>query len=780
MPSSDRLRDYRRKRTPGKTPEPQARAQPRARARPNSPVFVVQRHQARALHYDLRLERDGALASWAVPKGVPLEPGEQHLAVHVEDHPLEYGAFEGEIPKGEYGAGTVEIWDRGTYELLEEKKNGGLTFRLDGERLQGTWALIPAHLSGQEKNWLLLRKRDETAKASARGSTDRYRPMLSTPVKELPGGDGWLFEPKWDGYRALAYIRGGEVELQSRTGRSDLTKRFDAIARALPRAVRTPDCVLDGEVCAVDESGRASFSAMQQGAGTLVYYVFDLLEQDGEPLVDLPLTERRKRLKKLLGRSQTVAFTDTFDDGEALLDAAAKQGLEGVMAKRADSLYEQRRSRHWLKVKVRPRQELVVAGYTKGQRRRERMGALVLAVHERGGLRWAGNVGTGFTEDTIDKLLARLKRLERPDSPLATVPKMPRVRKSDVRWVEPELVVEVEFAEWTHDGHLRSPSFLGVRDDKLPEEVRREEPFPTEIKKGKRALKFSNLDKVFWPEEGITKGDLLEYYREIAPTILPHLRDRPFTMKRYPDGIDGKFFFQKDAPKHMPEWIPTRRFEVSTRESPRQRRMIDAPLVNDELALLWMVNMACIDMNTWYSRVDKPDRPDWVLFDLDPSPDVGFPEVVEVALLVKSLLDGLGVEGYPKTSGADGMHVLVPIARRSTYAQAREFCEIIARTLASTHRGLVTTEWVRRKRRGVLIDANQNGEGKTIASAYSVRPRPGAPISTPLRWDEVKAGLDPADFRMDVVLRRVAKEGDLFSGALEGRQSLAQALAAVS
>ena len=283
------------------------------------------------------------------------------------------------------------------------------------------------------------------------------------------------------------------------------------------------------------------------------------------------------------------------------------------------------------------------------------------------------------------------------------------------------------------------PSFLGVRDDKLPEDVRREEPFPTEIRKGKRTLKFSNLDKVFWPEEGLTKGDLLAYYREIAPTILPHLRDRPFTMKRYPDGIDGKFFFQKDAPKHMPEWIPTRRFEVSTRESPRQRRMIDAPLVNDELALLWMVNMACIDMNTWYSRVDKPDRPDWVLFDLDPSPDVGFPEVVEVALLVKSLLDGLGLTGYPKTSGADGMHVLVPIARRSTYAQARELGEIIARTLASTHRGLVTTEWVKRKRRGVLIDANQNGEGKTIASAYSVRPRPGAPVSTPLRWDEVKA-----------------------------------------
>jgi len=789
MPSSDRLRDYRRKRRPGRTPEPktaggQSQGQapvPRGRAK-KGPTFVIQRHQARRLHYDLRLERDGALASWAVPNGVPLEPGQRHLAVHVEDHPLEYATFEGEIPKGQYGAGTVEIWDRGTYELLEEKRDGGLTFRLDGKRLQGTWTLVPARLSGDEKNWLLLRKRDEPS--AAHTAAGRYKPMLATPVKELPRGDGWLFEPKWDGYRALAYLRGGDVELQSRTGRSDLTARFDAIARALPRAVRTPDCVLDGEVCAVDDSGRASFSAMQQGARTLVYYVFDLLEQEGAPLVDLPLGERRRLLAKLLGGSKSVVLSETFDDGEALLAAASEQGLEGVMAKRADSRYEPRRSRHWQKVKVRPRQELVVAGYTKGQGRRARLGALVLAVREQGELRWAGNVGTGFTEDTIDDLLARLKKLERPDSPLATVPKMPRVRKGDVVWVDPTLVVEVEFAEWTHGGHLRSPSFLGVRENKVPEDVHREEPLPaellsTQLTKGKRTLELSNLDKVFWPDERITKGDLLSYYREIAPVLVPHLRNRPFTMKRFPDGIDGKFFFQKDAPKHMPEWIPTRTFEVSTRESPRHRRMIDAPLVNDELALLWMVNMGCIDMNTWYSRVDKPDRPDWVLFDLDPSADAAFPEVVEVALLVKSLLDGLGLAGFPKTSGADGLHVLVPIARRSTYAQARELGEIVARTLASTHRGLVTTEWVKRKRRGVLIDANQNGEGKTIASAYSVRPRPGAPVSTPLRWDEVRSDLDPRDFTTDVVLRRVAKEGDLFSGVLDGGQSLAQALASI-
>ena len=779
MASTDRLRDYRRKRKSGKTPEPRGGKSKGPDKRRKGPIFVIQRHQARRLHYDLRLERDGALASWAVPNGVPLEPGQRHLAVHVEDHPMEYATFEGEIPKGNYGAGTVEIWDSGTYALLEEKKGGGLTFRLDGKRLQGTWTLVPAHLDGKEQNWLLLRKRDETAEQSRSGNR-RYRPMAATLVKELPRGDGWLFEPKWDGYRALAYLRGGEVEeLQSRSGKSDFTSRFETIARALPRVVRTPDCVLDGEICALDEDGRASFSAMQQGTGRLVYYVFDLLEQDGEPLLDLPLAERRKRLAKLLGRSANVALSETFDDGEALLEAAAQQGLEGVMAKRADSYYEPHRSRHWLKVKVRPQQELVVVGYTKGQRRRERMGALVLAVGERGKLRWAGNVGAGFSEDAIDELLARLKPLQRSDSPLDTVPKMPRVRKGDITWVEPELVVEVAFVEWTHDGHLRAPVFLGIREDKVPEEVRREEPMPAEIRKGKRTLKLSNLDKVFWPEEGIAKGDLLAYYRDIAPVILPHLRDRPFTMKRYPDGFEGKFFFQKDAPRGMPEWIQTRPFEVSTRDKPRQRRKIDAPLVNDELALLWMVNMACIDMNTWYSRVDNPDRPDWVLFDLDPSPDVGFAEVVEVAQLVKSLLDGLGLVGYPKTSGSDGLHVLVPIARRSTFAQSREFSEIIARTLASTHRGLVTTEWVRAKRRGVLIDANQNGEGKTIASAYSVRPRPGAPVSTPLHWAEVKSGLDPRDFGMDEVLRRVAKEGDLFSGVLEGGQSLAQALASV-
>ena len=766
-----RLREYERKRDRKKTPEPFGGG---AR-RDKRPIFVVQRHDARRLHYDFRLERDGALASWAVPKGIPLEPGQRNLAVHVEDHPLDYAGFEGEIPQGQYGAGQVEIWDKGTYELVEEKKDGGLTVRLEGERLQGTWTLVPAKLSGDPKNWLLIKKRDEQVAERLRG---RYAPMLATLAKELPKGPGWLFEGKWDGYRTIAYFRGGDPNLRTRRDQ-DYTERFAAVARELPRALRTSDCVLDGEVCAIDEQGRTSFSAMQRGGYPLVYYVFDLLELEGVPLIDLPFVERRERLDGVLDRrNRTVRLSETFEDGHALEQAAVQQGLEGVMAKRAQSRYEPgRRSREWLKVKPgKQRQEFVIAGYTRGQGRRAgRLGALILAANRGGELHYVGNCGTGFTEAEIDKLLKLLKPLERPTSPFPAVPKMPRIRKGDVVWVEPKLVCEVEFVEWTHDGHLRAPSYQGLREDKSPEEVRPELPLETEIRRGKRVLRLSNLDKLFWPEEGITKGDLLAYYREVAGVLVPHLENRPFTMKRYPDGAFGKFFFQKDAPKHMPEWIARKAFRATSRES-RQKRMISYPLVNDELALLWMVNMGCIDMNVWYSRVDKPERPDFVLFDLDPSPDVGFKETVQVALLVKEVLDALELEGFPKTSGSDGIHVLVPVARRYTYADTREFAEIVARTLASTHRGLVTTEWSKQKRRGVLIDSNQNGEGKTIASVYSVRPREGAPVSTPLHWEEVTDELDPRHFTMEVVLGRIERDGDLYEPVLTKRQSIGAAL----
>jgi len=774
-----RLAEYRRKRDPARTPEPFA-----GRKRAAAPIFVVQRHDARRLHYDFRLERDGALASWAVPKGVPLEPGQRALAVHVEDHPLDYADFEGEIPQGQYGAGTVEIWDRGTYELVEEKQDGGLTVRLHGKRLAGTWTLVPAKLDGDPKNWLLIRKR-EAGRAAPGSGERRYQAMLATLASpdELPAGENWVFEVKWDGYRAIAYLRGGEATLTSRNG-NDLTARFRGIANAIPRTLKTPDCVLDGEVCALDEQGRPSFSAMQQGKpGTpIVYEVFDLLELEGEPLVDLPLRDRRARLEALLdSRNRTVRLSEEFEDGRALYEAAREQGLEGIVAKRLDCPYRQgRRTREWLKIKTHGRQEFVIAGYTKGQGRRSgRFGSLVLGVWRGDELSYVGNVGTGFTDKDIDELLARLRSLEQREAPFAAVPKLPKVKKADVVWVRPELVAEVEFVEWTHDGRLRAPSFQGLREDKPAREVHREEPLAGEVRVGSKAVKLSNLDKVFWPGEGITKGDLLRYYRAVAPVLIPHVRDRPFTMKRYPDGIEGGFFFQKDAPKHMPEWIPTVPVEATTRDQPRRVRTIRAPLVNDEAALLWMVNMGCIDLNTWYSRVDKPERPDFVLFDLDPAAGAGFADVVEVALLVKEVLDALGLVGFAKTSGSDGMHVLVPIERRHTYDDTREFSAIVAGTLAQTHRGLVTTEWTKSKRRGVLIDSNQNGGGKTIASVYSVRPHPGAPVSTPLRWEEVGEGLDPRAFTMDVVLGRIERDGDLFEGVLKTRQSLGRALRAI-
>jgi bifunctional non-homologous end joining protein LigD len=780
-----KLSEYRRKRDPKKTPEPFS-----SDTRAEAPVFVVQRHDARRLHYDLRLERDGALASWAVPKGVPLEPGQQHLAVHVEDHPLDYATFEGQIPPGQYGAGTVEIWDSGTYELVEEKRDGGLTVRLHGKKLEGVWALVPAKLSGDPKNWLLIRKREDGAAAA--GSRRKYAPMLATleDEKNLPRTDEWEFEIKWDGYRIISRVAGGEAELRTRKDQ-DYTQRFANVARELVKALKTPDCVVDGEVCALDDEGRPSFSAMQQARAEtpIVYYLFDLLEVEGEPIVDLPLFERRARLERLLERrSRTVQLSESFDDGPGLLRAARERRLEGIMAKRLDSRYlPGKRTRDWLKIKSHQRQEFVLAGYTRGKGRREKaFGSLVLAVYGADGLEYVGNVGTGFDEAEIERLLKKLRPLERKDSPFAQLPNMPRVRKGDIVWIEPELVAEVSFAQWTHDGRLRAPVYQGLREDKPSEEVRRELPgkaavaIPDVIRKGRRVLRLSNLDKLFWPQEGITKGDLLAYYRDVAPVLVPHLKDRPFTMKRYPDGWQGKHFFQKDAPQGMPEWIPTVELMVSTREAPRRRRRISAPLVNDELALLWMVNMGCIDLNTWYSRVDKPERPDFVLFDLDPSPDVGFRETVEVALLVKQALDALGLQSFAKTSGADGIHVLVPVERRHTYEDTRQFAEIVARALAATHRGLVTTEWSKARRRGVLIDANQNGEGKTIASVYSVRPKEGAPVSTPLRWDEVDDSLDPAAFTMDAVRGRVEEHGDLFEGVLKTRQSLGAALKALS
>ena len=772
------LSEYRRKRDPKITPEPFGSSK-----RGKKPIFVVQRHDATRLHYDFRLEKGGALASWAVPKGVPLDPGAKALAVHVEDHPLEYATFEGVIPKGQYGAGPVEIFDNGTYELLEEKPNGQLTFDLHGKKLKGRWSLVPAHLDGKEQNWLLIKRSDDHDVGDGEVAQQRaYKPMLATLDTHIPHGEEWAHEVKFDGFRAIAYVRGGECKLVSRSG-NDLTGRFPEVAKAIARAVKSPNAVVDGEICRIDPSGKTSFSELQQGTGPLVFYAFDLLELDGEPRIDGPLHERKARLRTLLdGRVKTVAYSEEFDDGDALFAVAQERGLEGIISKRTNSTYRLgKRTRDWLKVKTENNEEFIVTGYTRGAGRRAgTFGALVLGVNEGDQLRYVGNVGTGFDDAEIRRLLELLKPLHRDTPPFPVAPKMPRVRKGDVQWVAPQLVAQVRFGEWTHDNHLRHPAYLGLREDKEAGEVTREPPLQDVIRKGKRELRLSNLDKPFWQAEGITKGDLLRYYQGVSGVLVPHLKERPFTMRRYPDGAEGKAFFQKDAPKHMPEWIPRHRALVSSREkssaSGGGKKWVEFPVVGDELALLWMVNMGCIDMNTWYSRIDKPDRPDFVLFDLDPTPEVPWAQTVEVALILKQLLDALELTSFPKTSGGKGFHVLVPIDRRSTFEDTRRFAEHVAGAIARTHPKLATTEWSKAKRRGVLIDANQNGEGKTIASVYSVRPRPGAPVSTPLTWDEVHDKLDPSIYTMPVVLERVRQHGDLYAGVLTTRQSLSKAL----
>ena len=739
------LDEYRQKRDPDSTPEPPAR---RRRGGGKRPMFVVQRHDARRLHYDLRLEMEGVLASWALPKGLPLEPGERYLAVHVEDHPMEYATFSGVIPKGQYGAGTMEIWDHGLYELVERKPDGGLTVRLEGERLQGLWTLVPAGLGGEERNWLLIRKPDRQGQRPTAAAAPGYAPMLATPAERLPAGDGWIFEVKWDGYRAIARLAGGGATLTSRGG-NDLGERFSEIRRALPHALRTSDCVVDGELCMLDERGRPDFGLMQRGEGSPALYVFDLLELERQPLLDQPLERRREQLEQLMvPGNPLIRLSAGFANGEALLAAVVEQDLEGVVAKRLGSSYRPgRRSADWLKLKTRQDGEFLIAGWTPGAGSREALGALLLAEQAEGGLRFAGAVGSGLDQRTIERLLRALEPLRLERSPITPVPKLPKTPARAVRWVEPRMRCRVRFAERTRDGRLRAPVFAGLLD---------EGPV-----RSRSRVALTNQDKLFFPADGVTKGDLFAYYQAVAPVVVPHLKDRPFTMLRYPDGIEGKSFFQKDAPDHAPDWIRTFRHEG-----------IRYALVNDVDSLLWMINMGCIDLHPWLARCDRPDRPDLVMFDLDPADGVPYSAVVEVALLVREALDALGLESVPRTSGGKGMHVLVPIERRRTHEEARGFVYAVARALARRHPEQITTKWRRAERHGVLIDGNQNGLGRTTAGAYSVRPRPGATVATPLSWDELTPQLDPRAFTMEAVMERVSRLGDVASPLLGRRQRL--------
>ena len=742
--AAERLGAYRAKRRSGRTPEPfEADSEDAGRR------FVVQRHVARQLHYDLRLERDGVLLSWALPRGVPLRAGERALAVRVEDHPLAYAAFEGEIPAGEYGAGHVEIWDRGVYELVKERADGTLTVILRGDRLQGEWALVPAGLGGNERNWLIVR----AAKGLPERSDSELQPMLARASDEVPSGGGWRFEVKWDGIRALAHVQGARVRLVSRNAIS-LDQRFPALLRAIPRALRASDCVIDGEICALDDAGSPSFSLLQRGEGTTVFLAFDVLELDGRDVTGAPWSERRELLAQLIDEEVGyVRLSQAFDDGPELLQAARERSLEGIMAKRVGSPYRcGKRSDDWRKIKLRQRETVRIAGYTSGKGGRSSLGALVLADDE---LAWVGNCGSGLADREIAEVLTQLAPLQRESSPLAGSARPRGSAAAGITWVEPELQCIVSFAERTQLGRLRAPVFESL----VPHA---------------RVVKQTNRAKLFFPVEEITKGDLLDYYRAIAPAIVPHLSGRPVTMVRYPDGITGKSFFQKQRPSHTPDWIPS---ATLASRSDGSGRAITYSLVENADALAWMVNAGCIDLHVTQARAASFGSPDYVLFDLDPADGSSLREVAEVALLVRDALAIFGLTAYSKTSSSEGMHVLAPIARGHAYEEARNLVRLVSAALARAHPTLVTTEWVKKRRRGVLIDSNQVGYGRTISAAYSVRPRPGAPVSLPVTWDEVESGVE-VELSISSALERVERLGDLLASLLEPGPALPDGLAA--
>ena len=865
------LEEYAAKRRFEKTPEP-APGAGKSRFPPN--YFCVQRHDATRLHCDFRLEIDGVLKSWAVPKGPTLDPTLKHFAAHVEDHPLEYGDFEGNIPKGNYGAGSVMLWDRGTFTLLgdvgglEQIARGDLKFQLHGEKLQGDFALVHMKGRGKGNDWLILKKRDASAvpgwdveahaysvlsgrtqaeiasnlparetKRETAGDTERVwatsppakrsakaaaatavpvptrkknkaklhlasvkgahqaemptslEPMLATLVDKPPRGEDWLYEVKWDGIRAVIFLDHEEVHISSRSG-IRCERQYPELA-VLPHQVAAETAILDGEIAVLDEQGVSRFHLIQPRISNsdpnsiahlsrstpVVFFAFDLLYLDGFDLRGVSLAKRRELLQTVVTPGGGLRVSEFFPGaGEELLEAARGIGLEGVVAKHASSTYESRRSREWVKIKIVGEQEFAIGGFTAPQGDRDYFGALVLGVHDAGELRWVGNVGTGFDQKLLASLFAKLTPLITGKCPFAERPKPDK----GMTWVKPELVCQVKFANWTPDRRLRAPVFLGLRNDVSAREVAREEPagerkeLLADVKEASlridgQTLKFTNLKKVYYPDEGYTKRDVLNYYDGVADLILPHLKDRPLSLKRYPNGIKEQYFFQKNAADSFASWLRTERIDE-----------IEYVFAEDRASLLYLVNLGCIDQNPWMSRSPSLDNPDFILIDLDPQECV-YDKIVDAALLVKKVLDRIGLVGYPKTTGGDGMHVYVPVEPIYSYEETRTFADLISRLTIAENPTLFTTPRTvaKRQKNRVYFDYLQNGRSKTIAAPYVLRAYGGAPVATPLEWPEVRHGLHPTQFNITNALDRFAERGDLFAGVLNAPHELDKALVKV-
>ncbi len=842
------LDEYQRKRDFKTTPEPSAGKA--VASGPRGGKFCVQRHDATNLHYDFRLEIDGTLKSWAVPKGPSLDPSLKHFAAHVEDHPVEYGDFEGNIPKGSYGGGSVMLWDTGTFELIGPEPGaaqiarGDLKFELHGEKLAGTWALVHMKGRGEGKNkdnaWLIIKKKDDAAKpgwdieqyafsvktgrtqaeiaadlpskkavatAPAKRKSAKkappafdpstipgakkaplpgfFEPMSASMAEGMPRGEKWMFEVKWDGVRGLVLIDEGNLAIYTRNNnRCEL--QYPEL-QVLPHYVDARQAIIDGEIVAMDARGVSKFELIQPRIHTrdanaiakmanknpVHLFAFDLLYVNGYDLRQSPLAARKEALAKIIKPFALLRVSDHLTGaGADLLEAARQNGLEGLIAKASDSVYESRRSRNWLKLKVTAEQEFVIGGYTPGER--DTFGSLAVGFYEGGKLIYAGNVGTGFTEKILRDLLTRMQERLQDKMPFAPDKMIPK----GTVWVRPELVAQVKFAEWTNDRKLRAPVYLGLREDMAPKQIGIEKVvegfLPADKKEvsmeiGGHPLKFTNLDKVYFPEHGYTKRDLLNYYNAVSPLLLPHLADRPLSLKRYPNGIHGEFFFQKNTPESYPSWLKT----VNVGEAGKKIRYI---LADDRASLLYLTNLGCIDQNPSMSRVGSLENPDFILIDLDPV-ECPYAKIVEAALLVKAKLDAIGLAGYPKTTGGDGLHIYVPIEPHYTFEQARAFAEVIARLLAAEKPDLFTTpRSVEKRQKGrVYFDYMQLAESKTISAPYVVRAHAGAPIATPLAWDEVKVGLEPGQFTLANAMDRFSRVGDLFEGVLKKPQDLSKA-----
>ena len=822
---------YYEKRSADRTPEPFGKA-----GTSRAGVFVVQKHSARRLHYDLRLELDGVLMSWAIPHGPSIDPAIKRLAVRTEDHPVDYVDFEGRIPEGNYGAGAMIVWDRGQWRPIEDPdaglEKGKLLFELRGYKMRGVFTLVKTKGRGANE-WLLIKKPDafaakegtrpfdqrsilsgltveqlaeafdpgealaealeEAGVPTGRVLVDQVQPMLAETAREPFSRQGWLFELKYDGFRLMMDKTDGEVRLRYRSG-LDSTRAFPEIVKAVA-ALPYPDLLIDSEVVVLGDDGKPSFHSLQQRVQLqrerdiqqatvslpATVFAFDLLRAMGHDLRQTPLRERKAFLQSCLPPAGILRYSEHVDaDGESLYRRVLSLGLEGLVAKRADSPYRPGRSDDWLKVRVERAEEFIVVGFSEPKGTRVGFGGLHLAQYVGSELVYQGRVGSGFSHALLEQLRARLDALRTETAPVEAPSKYDRVD----RWVRPELVCEVRFSSRTVDGVLRFPVFLRLRDDKQAEDLRQEAESLEALAQADleasanvtavqpEAPKTTNPDKVFFPEDDMTKQDLVDLYRELSEWLLPYLEDRPVVLTRYPDGIHGKNFFQKDAPTFVPGWIRTERMW-----SQHAKREIDYFVCENIESLLYVVNLAAIPLHIWSSRVATLSQPDWASIDLDPK-GAPFADVVTIALAIHALCDEIGLPSYVKTSGSSGLHILVPLGGQCTYDQARGLAELISRVIVHDLPDLATLVRPVGNRGGkVYLDFMQNGHGRLLASPFSVRALPTAPISMPIEWSEVEGLQSARQFnRSNVTARLQAMAHDPMKAVLSGRPNLSSAL----